>query len=105
MSDGRAESNDKRPFVTGWTKPFVIYGMNPIVAFWGSGAMARLIYSVIKVPCGGENPVAVQKCVYDSVYSSWLPDKLASLAFALSFVLVWLGILWILYRKRIFLKV
>jgi predicted acyltransferase len=83
----------------------VIYGVNPIVAFWGSGAMARLIYSVIKVPCGGEAKVALQRCVYDSAYASWLPDKLASLAFALTFVLVWLGILWVLYRRRIFLKV
>jgi len=91
--------------VTWWTKPLVIYGVNPIVAFWGSGAMARLIYSVIKVPCGGEAKVALQRCVYDSAYASWLPDKLASLAFALSFVLLWLGILWILYRRRIFLKV
>ena len=24
-----------------WTKPFVIYGMNPMVAFVGSGVMAR----------------------------------------------------------------
>ncbi len=91
--------------VTRWTKPFVIYGVNPIVAFWGAGAMARLIYSVIKVPCGGEAKVALQKCVYDSAYASWLPDKLASLAFAVTFVLVWLGILSILYRRRIFLKV
>lgn len=91
--------------VTWWTKPLAIYGMNPIVAFWGSGAMARLIYSVIKVPCGGENKVALQRCVYESAYVSWLPPKLASLAFAFTFVLVWLGILWILYKKRIFLKV
>ncbi len=91
--------------VTWWTKPFAIYGMNPIIAFWGSGAMARLIYSVIKVPCGGETNVALQRCIYDNAYTSWLPPKLASLAFALTFVLVWLGILWILYRKRIFLKV
>ena len=91
--------------VTWWTKPFVIYGMNPIVAFWGSGAMARLIYSVIKVPCGEEAKIALQRCVYDNAYVSWLPPKLASLAFALTFVLVWLGILWILYKKRIFLKV
>src|SRR5256886_12082468 len=27
-----------------WTKPFVVYGVNPIVAFVGSGVMARLIY-------------------------------------------------------------
>ncbi|MGI8619109.1 MAG: acyltransferase family protein [Gemmatimonadaceae bacterium] len=90
--------------VTGWTKPFVIYGVNPIVAFWGSGAMARLIYSVIKVPCNGKT-VALQRCVYDSAYASWLPDQLASLAFAVTFVLIWLGILWVLYRRRIFLKV
>ena len=24
-----------------WTKPFVIYGVNPILAFVGSGVMAR----------------------------------------------------------------
>ncbi len=90
--------------VTRWTKPFVIYGVNPIVAFWGSGAMARLIYSVIKVPCG-ETTLVLQKCVYENAYASWLPDKLASLAFAVTFVLLWLGILSILYRKRIFLKV
>src|ERR1051325_2282121 len=29
--------------VKSWTKPFVIYGMNPIVAFVGSAVMARLI--------------------------------------------------------------
>jgi predicted acyltransferase len=29
----------------------------------------------------------------------------ASLLFALSFVLLWFGILWVLYRRRIFLKV
>ena len=32
-----------------WTKPFVIYGVNPIVAFVGSGVMARCIYSIFKV--------------------------------------------------------
>ena len=29
-----------------WTKPFVIYGVNPIVAFVGSGVLARLIYTL-----------------------------------------------------------
>ena len=32
-----------------WTKPFVIYGVNPIVAFVGSAVMARCIYSIFKV--------------------------------------------------------
>jgi predicted acyltransferase len=32
-----------------WTKPFVIYGLNPTVAFVGSGVMARCIYSIFTV--------------------------------------------------------
>ncbi len=35
--------------VTWWTRPFVIYGMNPIIANVGSGTMARCIYSIFMV--------------------------------------------------------
>jgi predicted acyltransferase len=90
--------------ITWWTKPFVIYGVNPILAFVGSGMMARLIYSIIKVPYNGET-VSLQSAIYQTVYASWLPPRAASLAFALSYVILWLGILWVLWRKKIFLKV
>jgi predicted acyltransferase len=88
----------------GWTKPFVIYGMNPILAFVGSGVMARIIYSLIKVDYDGKK-VALQSAIYQSGYASWLEPKNASLAFALSYVLLWYGIVYVLYRKKIFLKV
>jgi predicted acyltransferase len=90
--------------VTGWTKPFVIYGMNPILAFVGSGVMARIIYSLIKVPYGGEI-VSLQTAMYEAAFASWLEPRNASLAFAVCIVLFWLGILTILYRRKIFLKV
>ncbi|MBX9927939.1 MAG: DUF5009 domain-containing protein [Gemmatimonadaceae bacterium] len=90
--------------VTWWTRPFVIYGVNPIIAFWGSGAMARLIYSLWKVEYQGKE-IAVQAAVYRSVFLSWLEPRDASLAFALTFVLFWLGILTVLYRRNIILKV
>ncbi|MDX2184741.1 MAG: heparan-alpha-glucosaminide N-acetyltransferase domain-containing protein, partial [Gemmatimonadaceae bacterium] len=35
---------------TGWTRAFVIFGTNPIVAFVGSGVMTRLIVSILKLP-------------------------------------------------------
>jgi predicted acyltransferase len=48
----------------------------------------------------------VQSWVYRNLYLSWIPTaQLASLAFAVTFVFVWLAILAILYRKRIFFKV
>lgn len=87
-----------------WTKPFVIYGMNPILAFVGSGLMARIIYSIIKVEYGGKE-VALQSAIYQSAFASWLEPKNASLAFALAFVVFWYGVVYVLYRKRIFLKV
>jgi predicted acyltransferase len=90
--------------VAGWTKPFVVYGMNPIVAFVGSGVMARLIYSVLKVESDGR-PIALQAWLYQSFYASWLAPRNASLLFAITFVLVWLAILWVLYHRRIFIKV
>jgi predicted acyltransferase len=89
--------------VTGWTKPFVIYGMNPIVAFVGSGITARLIYSIFKVE-SNERPIALQAWIYQTFYASWLAPRNASLLFAITFVLVWFAILWVLYRRRIFVK-
>ena len=90
--------------VTWWTRPLVIYGMNPMVAFVGSGMMARTIYSLWTVSYGG-NQVPVQSAVYQSVFASWLAPRTASLAFALCFVLLWYGILRTLWRRNLFLKV
>jgi predicted acyltransferase len=90
--------------VKGWTKFFVVYGMNPMVAFVGSGVMARCIYSIFKVNYGGK-PIALQSAIYQSMFASWLTPVNASLAFAVTFVLFWYAILYALYRKQIFFKV
>jgi predicted acyltransferase len=90
--------------VRGWTKPLVIYGVNPIIAFIGSGVMARLIYSIIKVDAGGKR-IPLQAWLYQTLFAPWLAPENASLAFAVTFVLFWYGILYVLYRRNIILKV
>jgi predicted acyltransferase len=87
-----------------WTKPFVVFGVNPIVAFVGSGILARLIYTLWHVDYQGRS-VSIQNAIYQIAFASWLPPRVASLAFAIAFVLVWYGILSILYRRNIILKV
>jgi len=87
-----------------WTKPFVVFGVNPIVAFVGSGVMARLVYTLWHVNYQGKS-VAVQDAFYQAVFLPWLPPRVASLAFALTYVLLWYGILLVLYRRKIILKV
>ena len=87
-----------------WTKPFVIYGMNPIVAFVGSGVFARIIYTLWKVDYNG-TPTSMEAVIYKSFFEPFLDPKTASLAMAFATVLFWLGILTVLYRRKIFLKV
>ncbi|MBW7932398.1 MAG: DUF5009 domain-containing protein [Gemmatimonadaceae bacterium] len=90
--------------VTWWTRPLVIYGVNPIVAFVGSGLMARIIYSLWKVEMDGKQ-ISVQAAFYRTVFASWLEPRNASLAFAITFVLFWYAVLVVLYRRNWILKV
>ena len=87
-----------------FTTPFVVYGVNPIVAFVGSAIMARCIYSIFKVTYAGE-PISLQQGIYRTLFASWLSPMNASLAFALAFVAFWYGVLLLLHRRGIVLKV
>jgi predicted acyltransferase len=87
-----------------WTKPFVIFGVNAITLFVGTGVMARLM-GLIKVPKGDGTTQTVHGFVYNHAYASWLSPARASLAFALSFILLWLFLMWLLYRKNLIIKI
>jgi len=88
----------------GWTRPFVIYGVNPLVAFIGSGLMARCIDSLFKVTVHGQR-MSLHQASFELFFAPWLPLKFASLLWGLCFVAFWLGILSILHRRKLFLKV
>lgn len=84
-----------------WTKPFVVYGLNAITVFFLSGIVARLI-TEIRVT---ENNIALKAYIYETFFTSWLSPLNASLGFALVYVLIWLGLMWLLYARKIFIKV
>ncbi|MBI3789738.1 MAG: DUF5009 domain-containing protein [Gemmatimonadetes bacterium] len=90
--------------VTACARPFIPFGMNPIVAFVGSGLMARCLYTIFTSTWQGK-VVPVQRVIFETWFAPLLPPKDASLLFAATFVLTWLGILSILHRKRWYLKV
>ncbi|HEY5885841.1 MAG TPA: DUF5009 domain-containing protein [Pyrinomonadaceae bacterium] len=90
--------------ITWWTKPFVVFGVNALVLFVASGVMARLL-GLIKVTASDGSQISLQSWIYTTAFLSWLPPYRASLAYAIVFILVWLGLMWVLYRRRIFIKV
>ncbi|CAA9309056.1 MAG: N-acetylglucosamine related transporter, NagX, partial [uncultured Gemmatimonadaceae bacterium] len=87
-----------------WTSPFLAFGVNPTIAFVASGVLARIIYSIVKVDYAGKR-VSLQAAVHESLFASWLPPRVASLAFALSYVLLFLAVLGVLRRRNIIFKV
>jgi predicted acyltransferase len=87
-----------------WAKPFVIFGVNALALFVFSGLMARLL-GLIKVTSAEGKEISLQKWIFDSVFLPLASPINASLMFAVSFILLWLFLMWLLYRKRIFIKV
>jgi predicted acyltransferase len=90
--------------IRGWARPFVVYGMNPLVAFLGSGIMARCIDSLIKVTVRGER-MSLHQASFQLISVDWLSPRFVSLIWGLAFVAFWLGVLSLLHRRNIYLKV
>jgi predicted acyltransferase len=86
-----------------WTKPFVVFGVNAITVFFLSGLIPRIM-NLILVDLNGEK-VGLKTWLYETFFTPYFSPINASLAGALTFVLIWLVILWMMYNKRIIIKV
>lgn len=86
-----------------WAKPFVIFGVNALALFVFSGIMARIL-GIIRVAGPEGKEITLQQWIYQNLFLSWAEPVNASLAYALTFILFWLFLMWLLYRRRIFIK-
>jgi predicted acyltransferase len=86
-----------------WTTPFVIFGVNALALFVFSGIFARII-GVYKIP-SERGIVPIQTWVYENIFLAIAQPIDASLLFAITFILFWLFLMWLLYRKQICIKV
>ena len=87
-----------------WAKPAIVYGVNALAVFVLSGLLARILI-LVKVPVEDGKLISLKSFLYHEVFASWLSPVNASLAFALTNVVFWLAVMWVLYRKQIFIKI
>lgn len=87
-----------------WTKPFVVLGVNAIALFMLSGLLAKLLL-LIKVTGAAGKPVSLYSTIYRQVFAPMASPCNASLLFALAFLAALYVVLWVMYRRQIFLKV
>jgi predicted acyltransferase len=86
------------------TTPFVVYGVNAITVFFLSGLIPRIL-SMIMVTMPDGTPVNSRIWMYETFYTPYFTPINASLAGAVTFILIWLLILWIMFKKDIIVKV
>ncbi len=91
--------------VRGWTTPFLIFGTNAITAYWLSTLFGIVLDWITFTRATDGQEVVLKTYIYETFYASWLSPANASLAYAVSYVLVWLGLLSVLYRRRIFIRI
>lgn len=87
-----------------WPKLFVIFGVNALALYVFSGIMSNLMWQLRVAETNGAD-ASLQEWIFTNLFLSWASPIDASLAFAVSYVLLWLFLMWLLYRKRIYIKV
>ncbi len=87
-----------------WAWPFKVFGANALALFVFTGFFARMI-AAYRVTGPDGQLISVQRWVMNHIYLPIFQPIDASLAFAISFILFWLLLMWLLYRKNIYVKV
>ncbi len=84
--------------------PFVVFGTNAIALYVGSSLFGEAL-NVVEVEAGNDTTQTLQERIFNAWFLPHADPVNASLLFSLAFLLVWFVLIWLMYRKRIFLKV
>jgi predicted acyltransferase len=87
-----------------WAQPFVIFGVNALALFVGSGLLGRVL-SLVKVGEINGKTVSLQQWIYGNLFAPLAAPINASMLYAVAFIGFWLFLMWLLYRKKIYIKI
>jgi len=86
--------NIRRPFV-----PLIVFGVNPIAVYVLSTAGGALMEATT---IHGAN---LRDRIYHALFTGGASPAAASLLFALAYVVLWLAVMSVLYRRKIFVRI
>ncbi|MGE3818987.1 MAG: acyltransferase family protein [Isosphaeraceae bacterium] len=87
-----------------WAWPFLVLGSNAIAAYVLSGLLARVL-GMVQVAETSGGTISLNSAILDRGFA-WCGDPtLASFLYALSYVLVWVALMAVLHRAKIFIRI
>jgi len=90
---------------SGWTSFFVVFGVNPLFIFAASGLWGRVLGRMIQVPVADGKFVSGSAWIYNHLFVPLAGDLNGSLLYAISHVVVFWLLGYLLYKRKIFIKV
>jgi predicted acyltransferase len=88
-----------------WSQPFIIFGSNAILAYGLSSLIAKLTV-IINVTNFDGSKVLLKTYMFQNWFASWAGNnEFGSLLYPIAYLVIWLGLMTILYRKNIFIKI
>jgi predicted acyltransferase len=90
---------------TKWTSFFVVFGVNPLFIFAFSGLWARILGRMIHVTVADGKVVSGSSWLYNDVFQPLAGNLNGSLLYAISHVILFWMLGYILYKRKIFIKV
>jgi predicted acyltransferase len=87
-----------------WFMPAVIYGMNALAVFVLSGLVGRLL-NLIRIAQPDGSSVTLKGWITATLFVPLGSPVNASLAFAIAFVLAMFAVVWLMWKRRWFVKI
>lgn len=87
-----------------WATPFVIFGMNAIAIYVASELLATLL-GVLQVTGPEGKPIGLQQYIFGSWFAPIADPYNASLLYSISYVLLMFLIAWVMWKRRLFVKI
>ncbi len=87
----------------GWARPFAVLGVNALALFFLSSLVARLLIVIKVQDATGQTPL--HAWLFEHLFAPWATPVDASLAYAVAYLALWLGVLWLLDRYQVRLTV
>ncbi|MCL4510355.1 MAG: DUF5009 domain-containing protein [Bacteroidetes bacterium] len=94
--------------IKSWSQPFLVFGSNAITSFFLS-TLAALILDLVTVsqmsPAGEAVRVSLKDYIYHAVFSPLASSYNASMIYSIVYVLLWYGVMYVFYKRKIFIKI
>jgi len=90
---------------TAWSKPFIHFGTNPLFIFVFSGLYAKTMIYLVKISNSQGQTTSAFSYIYKNIFVPIAGNMNGSLLFAITHIVFFWSLVYLLHRNKIFIKI